>query len=72
MVGKSVSMYSDVASPIEALRNATAGESEKWVLEGPSYTSTQVATTLCFLVGLIQVASLSVYDLELLMLIETI
>lgn len=60
MVGKSVTMFSDISSPIEALRNATAGQSEHWVLETKSYTSTQVAITLCFLVGVIQVRTLYV------------
>lgn len=54
MVGKSVSMFSTANAPFEAIRNAT-DDSVVMITAGPTYTATQVATTLCFIVGLMQV-----------------
>lgn len=55
MVGKTVSMYSSVNAPLEAIRNATDGD-VVMIVAGPIYSATQVATTLCFTVGLMQVS----------------
>lgn len=55
MVGKSVSMFSSANAPLEAIRNATDGD-VVMIATGPTYTATQVATTLCFIVGLMQVS----------------
>lgn len=55
MVGKTVSIFSSVNAPFEAMQNVTDGE-VAMTATGPTYTATQVATTLCFIVGLMQVS----------------
>lgn len=57
MVGKSVSMFSSANVPFEAIRNGTDGD-VLMVATGPTYTATQVAATLCFVVGVMQVSTL--------------
>lgn len=60
MVGKSVFKYAHDTVEVHMLGDETASDSEAWSLDTPLYTPMQVVCSLCFVVGCIQVNSISI------------
>lgn len=57
MVGKSVQKYAHDSVTFHLTSNDTLGHADEvWALEQPIYTPMQVVTSLCFIVGCIQVS----------------